>query len=86
MKLAGDALREYFSRKNINPRPRNETVRIDVEWNYYGPNYLATYSPATQSLQIWVKVAPGTHRAVLIGQAGLGAPATGNQEEEHRWR
>ena len=63
IKLAGDAVREYFTRKNITPRPRYETVRIDLTWEHGGRKYLGIYSAATQSLQVWVEVPPSTEGA-----------------------
>jgi hypothetical protein len=67
MKLAADALREYFHRTRIDPRPRYETVRIDLTWNHGGRKYLGIYSTATGSLQVWVAVQqPGTAPTTLI--------------------
>lgn len=67
MKLAGDAVRDYFTSKNINPRPRYETVRIDLSWEHGGRKYVGTYSTATESLQVWIKVSSGTEGALMMG-------------------
>lgn len=66
MKLAGDALRDYFQRMKINPRPRYEPVRIDFAWSQNGRNYLGIYSPGTQSLQVWVSAQPSAPGATPI--------------------
>lgn len=67
MKLAGEAVRNYFTRNNINPRPRYETVQIDLAWEHAGRKYLGTYLTASHSLQVWVKVVAGTSGATTKG-------------------
>jgi len=70
IKLAGDALRDYFRQTKINPWPRHEATRVDLAWTHGGQRYLGIYLLATNSLEVWVEVySPGNSAATLINGA-----------------
>jgi hypothetical protein len=66
MKLAGDAVRDYFTREKIDPRPRYDTIQIVLSWEHRSRKHLGVYSAATQSLQVWVEVPSHTENAAII--------------------
>ena len=67
MKMAGDAVRDYFVKNNINTKPRYQTVRIDLAWDFERRHFLGIYAAATQALSVWVKVDALTEGSTVIG-------------------
>lgn len=60
------ALGAYFGKTDIPEPPELATVRVEVAWTHNRRQYVAFFTGATNTLEVWILVAPGTPGATVI--------------------